>query len=104
MIPLLAISQLNKAATNELEAQAITMVDARTVQARLKVRGNHKINVKVKASLGAMADTNRRIDEAAAKANDRMVMKVSEVVVLKARQLNRLISSLIQIDHREGGV
>jgi hypothetical protein len=92
-------SQLNKAATNELEARAITMVAARTVQARPKVRGNHKINVKAKASLGAMADTNRRIDEVAAKAaqaKDRMVMKVSEVVVLKARQLNRLISSFIQ--------
>jgi hypothetical protein len=96
VIPLLAISQLNKAATNELEVQAITMVAARTVQARPKVSGNHKINVKVKASLGAMADTNRRIDEEVAKANDRMVMKVSEVVVLKARQLNRLISPFIQ--------
>jgi len=66
-------------------------------QARLKARDNHKPNVKVKASLVETADSNRQTDEEVAregKVNDRMVTKVSEVVVLKARQLNNLPSPL----------
>jgi hypothetical protein len=72
-IPLLVINRLNNPATNELEARAIIMVDARMARGRSKARGNHKTNVKAKASLVAPADTNRRTDEVVArvvKAND----------------------------------
>jgi hypothetical protein len=98
VIPLLVINRLNKAATNELGARAIIMVDARMAQARPKARGNYKTNVKAKAFLVATADTTRRTDGVVVrvvKVNGKMVMKVSEVVVPKARRLNSLLSPFI---------
>jgi hypothetical protein len=91
---LLVTNRPNKAGTNELGARATTIVDARMAQAQTKARDNHKINAKVRASLGAMADLNKPTDEVvvvrAAKANGKTVMKVREVAVPKAHQLNSL--------------
>ena len=102
----LAISHLNNPAIKEVAARALTMVDARMAQSQLKARGSHRTNGKGKASHEAAADMNRRTDEVvvkAVKANDRMVTKVSEVVVLRARQLNSLLTVHFQV-YGDGGV
>jgi hypothetical protein len=92
---LLVINRLNKPEINERGARATTIPDARMVQAQVRARGNPKINAKVQASLGVMGDLNKQTDEVvgakAAKSKDRTVMKVREVVVHKAHQLNSLL-------------
>ena len=91
---LLVSNHLSKVETNEVAQATIMVVGVKTVLVQIAARDNHKINAKVKVSLGELVDSNRPSDEEVGKAvvvDDKTDMKVREEVVLKAHLLNNLL-------------